>query len=195
MNNRYNTYLQYHSLRLHFNNPKFNYFNSRPKINYVDEGKLIIASRILEKYKDETKNFLVSSFIKNNKTWITDLLTEEYQSNYINWKKRNNSLTYQFKHDIIYLSNLGDFNSWFKKSEPHPIIMKELLQNNICIETFCILNSYVNFYPYFDRINTNDPIWIQLKLKGIKYFPFIHYDKCVLKSILLENINTTVKLV
>ena len=103
-------------------------------------------------------------------------------------------MSFNFKQEIESLIDDNEsFESLFKIHDgQHPIILKEHLSGNVCIETMVILNSLVNYIPYFTP-NISDPIvWPEIKKKVVKYEPFLSVDKSKYKSILLKLCNSSI---
>ncbi len=115
--------------------------------------------------------------------WIRDLAYSEVaQSTYQNWKKRNQSLTYNFKND-------------FKKilEEPggqqHPAALRLYLGNQISLESFCIFVKMTKAIIYWDSKLEYDPIWEDIRLRVVKYTPFIKFDYEKVKQTMLDMMN------
>jgi len=51
------------------------------------------------------------------------------------------------------------------------------MQDEISIETICILNDIMNFFPAWKKKIDDDIIWPEFANKCLKYTPFINYDK------------------
>jgi len=131
--------------------------------------------------------FLVANFSVNPKLWIRDLAYSEVaQETYLQWKKRNQSLSYVFKQETNkHLCKPFNYNFVCKPNE-HPILLKLYLRNALCLETFCILLELTEALPYFDKKMEYDLIWDEISLKVKKYTPFIKYDKDKFRKIILE---------
>lgn len=79
----YDAFIQYQSIRLHFNNWKFNSLISRANISaeaFVKRRDAYQFQRLSEYIKDRDvlREFLVSSFLKNSNAWVGDMLSDEY---------------------------------------------------------------------------------------------------------------------
>jgi hypothetical protein len=104
------------------------------------------------------------------------------------------SFTYRFKNDIDKLLSETDFKSLFVIEDgQYPIIVKHLLQDSIPLETFVVLNRYLNFVPKFDKEITDPILWPELSLKIRKYDKFISVNSKkvaeALKDCLQSNAN------
>ena len=106
---------------------------------------------MIRRYRGEqVKEFFISNFINGDR--YGGLHTEEADSVYTNWKKRMQSVTYNFKNDIkLLLDSVDRFDNLFVKGEQYPIILQKLYQGDIQLETFLILNQMLNFFPQFDK--------------------------------------------
>jgi hypothetical protein len=84
------------------------------------------------------------------------------------------SFTYRFKNDIYKLLSETDFKSLFVIEDgQYPAIVKSLMQDNIPLESFVVLNRYLNFMPKFDNEIKDPIVWPDLSLKIRKYDKFI----------------------
>ena len=111
----FEVYKDYVALKNHFTKPDYDY------IKY--NGHVTVKRASFDKRKDKVffeklaKNpdvheFLIANFSENPKLWIRDLAySEDAQSTYNDWKKRQQSLTYNLKQDLGKL--FTDFNKNF----------------------------------------------------------------------------------
>ena len=131
-------------------------------------------------------NFLISNFTINEKLWIRDLVySEESEKNYKEWVKRQNSLTYIFKQDLDKLYSFFDAN-FLIEDMSHPNLLKLYLRKDISLETFCILLDLSGAIKNWDKKLQYDPIWNEVKLKVMKYIPFIKYNEEKIKKICID---------
>ena len=185
----FETFKLYVSLKNHFTQKQYDFFlyngKSRTSQQSFEKRKDKIFFLKLSKHQD-VLGFLVSNLIKNNKSWVKELVySEDAEKVYNNWLKRNQSLTYQFKNDISKID--VDFNNLFKvEQNQHPIIIKMYMSGDISLETFCILLEITNSKKYLDKSLESDIIWEELSLKVKKYTPFIKYDKEKVRKICLD---------
>ena len=65
---------------------------------------------------------------------------------------------------------------------------------HICIETFIILNKFLNFFYHFDSQIQDVGGWSRFQHKCIRYEPFISLDKNRMKPMLnvLTNVETMI---
>jgi hypothetical protein len=182
----FEAYKEYIALKNHFTKADYDY------IKY--NGKTGIKHASFEKRKDKIffeklskienyHEFLIANLSNNPKLWIRDLAySESAQLTYQNWKKRNQSLTYNFKTD-------------FKKilEEPggqqHPAALRLYLGNQISLESLCIFIKMTKAIIYWDSKLEYDPIWEDIRLRVVKYTPFIKFDYEKVKQTMLDIMN------
>lgn len=147
-----------------------------------------------DRYKQNLRNFYISNFLIDSKVWIGDLLSEECDSIYKEWNKRNNNLTYIYKNNIITLmSEISDVNDLILVKDDYPLLLKRVFQEKISLETLLITNSIIKFFPIWNRDIKEDIIWPQFKKKCIKYFPFLSFDKDKMTEILKTEVKSAYK--
>lgn len=187
----YDAYRLYNSLKLHFNSEEYNYFKYSGKIRsrFIPENQLYIFDKLYKMYGENLEKYYVANFLENPKIWVFDLLGEECRDAYNKFIKKNESLTYLFKSDIISLVEETDnINDVLRVREEFPPLLKRTLQKRINLETVIILNYFLDFISIWDKKLGEDLIWKNFKLKLIKYSPFVKFDENKFKSILKEEI-------
>ena len=152
----YDAYKLYLGLKLHFQDQKYNFVRlkggvrSSPESFYKRKDRWFFEKLIRRYRGEQVKEFFISNFINGDR--YGGLHTEEADSVYTNWKKRMQSVTYNFKNDIkLLLDSVDRFDNLFVKGEQYPIILQKLYQGDIQLETFLILNQMLNFFPQFDK--------------------------------------------
>lgn len=179
----FEAYKDYIALKNHFTKPEYDYikYNGKTglKQSSFDKRKDKIFFEKLSKIEDVV-GFLVANFSIDPKLWIRDLAySESAKVVYQNWKKRNQSLTYLYKTE-------------FKKiiQEPggqqHPAAIRLYLGGQISLESLCIFAAMTKAVETWDVKLEYDPVWEDLKLRVVKYTPFIKYDKVKVKQIMLD---------
>ena len=192
----FDAYMMYSSLKLHFAG-SFDYFKYNGKIKLTRDnfekakGKYQFY-KLSRKYNlQDLRDFYVSNFIDGNIEWIGEMSTIESEERYLKWKKRNQSLTYRFKQDIMHMLDVfQDAESMLKVTEgQHPPLLREMLIGIVSIETVVILNDILNFFPMWSKNIQEDVLWPSLEMKMTKYAPFVNYDKKKYIALLKEMIN------
>jgi hypothetical protein len=193
----FETYQHYLALKSHFTNPKFDFFKygakTRASVTSFNKRKdKYFFEKTSRKYSDkEVVDFLVSNFVSVDNPqnlWIGSLINEG-EKVYLEWMKRQQSLTYLFKEQSTELLSETELNNVFNCSKGHPIVLKRFLSGKLSLETFVIYDKIFSFAKDFDK-KLLDPVWETVSLKVKKYNPFINIDvfqyKKILKGILNE---------
>jgi hypothetical protein len=192
----FEAYALYQSIKLHFTSDTYDFFRYNGKTNvskdnFANNKAKYSFYKLSRKYNiDELRLFYIANFLENNVNWVGDISGIEGEENYKKWQKRNQSLTYRFKQDIIGLLNATHSpNEMLMVNDgQYPVLLKEMAQKTISIETVCILNDIMNFLPMWSKKITDDVVWPTYKRKIEKYTPFIVYDKEKFKESLKESL-------
>ena len=189
-------YQHYLSLKSHFTNPKYDFFKyggkSRATITSFNRRKdKYFFEKSSRKYSDkEIVNFLVSNFVATDtpqNLWIGSLINEGERT-YVEWMKRQQSLTYLFKEQSEELLSEIKLEDAFNCSKGHPPVLKKFLGGKISPEVLVIYDKIFQFGNVFDT-KLLDPVWEIVSLKIRKYNPFIHIDVSDYKQLLREIVN------
>ena len=193
----FDAYRCYLSMKNHFTKDKYDYHKYRGKSRatvqsfYKRKDRFWFEKLARNKSDQEVVEFFVSNFITctdPGKLWIGEMI-KDGEGRYIEWKKRNQSLSYVFKEETESLFSDGDFDSMFAMDGTrHPQILKEYLRKNISIETLVILDKILGFRENFDS-HLKDPVWETVSMRIKKYSPFLNIDvqryKQILKQVVL----------
>lgn len=180
-------YKRYMAIKLHFTTNDYDVFkyNGKVKINQETferrRDKYTIA-KLAKKYDEkDIVNFLVANFVSGDR-W-GGMFDEESEATFLEWKKRIESLSYNFERDLRYLnSECEDRNKEFLyifeiEKYKHPIILQALWGRYIEIESVIILNDLHSFIDDFDKVLYNDVLWPDFSRICKKYKPFLKYNK------------------
>lgn len=186
-------YKIYVAIKNHFTLDTYDYFKYNKKTNVTFDSFLKRKDKIffakLGKRKDSyLEHFLVANFLHNTNYWIGELLSDECEERYKEWKRKQESLTYHFTNDMSFISDLtvDEFNKLFTTIDGnHPQIIKMYLRKEISIETLTILNDILKFIFKSDKVLT-DPIYQEVSKLCKKYQPFLNYDKAKAKLVLKQ---------
>lgn len=186
-------YKYYMGIKKHFSTDDYDWFKYNKKVNvtydsFMKRRDKLFFARLGNRKDDYLEEFLVANFLFDTKIWVGELLSEECEERYKDWKKRQESLTYLFKNEIDFLSGLTseELNEFFEaKRGDHPRIIKKYLRHEISLETLSILNSILHFTKRYDTM-VHDPIYREVSKLCKKYQPFLRYDTVKMKSALRE---------
>jgi hypothetical protein len=189
-------YTQYLGLKNHFTNPKYDYFKYHKKTkasitSFNKRKDKYFFEKSSRKYSDkEIVDFFVSNFVASDNPqnlWIGEIINSGERT-YLEWIKRQQSLTYYFKEQSTQLLSERGLEDVFKCSKGHPQILKSFLGGDLSIETLVIYEKIFNFSKNFNK-NLDDPIWSCVNLKISKYNQFLNIDIFHYKKILREILN------
>lgn len=183
----YEAYQKFLALKMHFTSDydavKYNFkTNANPTSFETRKDKYFFHK--LSKHRD-LDNYLVSNFVVSDPKWVGDLVDERAEQNYTEWKRRQESFTYNFSVEIGKM--LPEFNDNFLvKDGQHPPFLKLLLKRDVSLETFIVVNDVVNFFNYWNKSIDDTIIWPMIYRKCTKYKPFFHYDAFKCRKIMKE---------
>jgi hypothetical protein len=190
-------YKIYLGVKNHFTQDSYDWFKYNKKVNVTYDSFLKRKDKIffakLGNRKDAyLEEFLVSNFLHDTKIWVGELLSEECEERYKEWKRKQESLTYVFKNEMDFISgwSANELNEFFSaKGGDHPPIIKKYLRGEISLETLAILNSLLQFVKRYDTM-IHDPIYKEVSKLCKKYQPFLNYDTTKMKKSLRDLVVT-----
>jgi len=189
----YETFEIYQALKLHFTSDSYDFFKYNGKTNVSvsafenrkDKYHFYKLSRKCTN-RDDLINFIVANFVEDEKSWVGNLLMEEADMNYRKRQKVIQSLSYTFENDckVIFEDCASDPNTVLKTDGDYPVLLTKTLRKEIQIETLCILNEILGFFPMWSRKITDTIRWPEYRKKCIKYTAFLPKDVVKYKLIL-----------
>jgi hypothetical protein len=198
----YDAFCLYQAIKLHFTTDSYDFhkYGGKSKIsvdafeNRKDKFYFYKLSRRLST-KDELIAFLVANFVNDDNCWVGNLLEETSDNVYRDRQKVIQSLSYTFENDCENIfDEVMNPNEVIKVvNGDYPILLTMALRKDIQIESLCILNKILQFFPNWSN-NISDTIrWPQYRRKILKYSPFISFDenKCrtILKKVIHEKVH------
>lgn len=183
----YDVFRYYMALKLHFGSGnydcvKYNFKTSVTQNSFFrrrDRYHFAKAGRKFDNTGDLI-GFLVSQFI-DDREWIGDMLGNDADRAYSEFKKRHESLTYLFENDLSELVSKADrFDSLFQidtSKSPYPLLVSEYLAGSVMLESVVILDKMTGFMKDADRQVTDPIMWNTVSRKIHKYSPFVKFDK------------------
>jgi len=189
----YETFEIYQALKLHFTSDSYDFFKYNGKTNVSvsafenrkDKYHFYKLSRKCTN-RDDLINFIVANFVEDEKSWVGNLLMEEADMNYRKRQKIIQSLSYTFENDckVIFEDCASDPNTVLKTDGDYPVLLTKTLRKETQIETLCILNEILGFFPMWSRKITDTIRWPEYRKKCIKYTAFLPKDVVKYKLIL-----------
>jgi hypothetical protein len=184
----YDAYITYLALQRHFTS-SYDYFKYHGKVNASPQSFEIRKDKFqfykLSKHP-EYKNYIIANMVNSDKKiWVGDLLTNESDDIYKQWSKKIQSLSYHFKQEVSKLNT--DFDSNFKVVDgQHPPLLNEVIAKRFSIEALIILDDILDIFKHWNSKIALQIIWDGVYSKSIKYKPFLHYDKSLMKKTLVD---------
>ena len=196
----YEAFGLYQSLKLHFTTDSYDYFKYNGKTNvtvtaFENRKDKYHFYKLSRKYtnKEDLINFIVANLVEDEKAWVGALLQEEADMNFRKRQKVIQSLSYTFENDCkIIFEDCTNPNQALMTDGDYPLLLTKVLRKEVQIETLCILNQILGFFPMWtDKIN--DTIrWPAYRQKCMKYAAFLPQDsvkyKLILKKVLNESL-------
>jgi hypothetical protein len=189
-NDAFNIYVYYLALKRHFTS-SYDYFkyNGKVKANAMsfENRKDKFFFYKLSK-KKEAKDIILANMLANPNAWAGELLDDKAESIYKDWAKRKQSLTYEFKSDIVNMDD--DFNlNFYVENGQHPRLLKLYMMNRISLETLVILCDITGCMKYWEKNISDNIVFPDINTLVRKYQPFLEYDKAKMRKILLDKYN------
>lgn len=189
-------YKMYLAFKQHFSSKSYDYFkyNGRVRVSndafFKRKDKFFFGKLAREK-GNFLEKYLLANFLKSDKVWVGDLLSDDSEVVYSNWLKIQESLTYTFKNEVDFLGDVDNFDDEFKVVDgQHPSILRMFFQNKISLETLVILDDVLKFTKKWDKEIEDTVLYPEVAKKIAKYRPFLTYDKPKYRKILKEIVLT-----
>ena len=173
----FDAYKTYLALKRHFTSD-YDYFKYNGKVRAGEESFLRRNDRFF--------------FRKLSKKY--NRVSQESEDNYVQYKKRRESLSYHFDSELRWAVDYCRDRSLelnkllLVEDNNHPLLFKFLLQKKISIDTLIIMDSVLKFLTHWDD-NLDDIVWEEKKRLIIKYKKFLTYDPFTYRKKLKEIIH------
>ena len=175
-------------MKQHFTTDGYDYHKYRGKIrasfdSFRTRNDVFFFHKLAN--KDEPENLLLATMVVKPNAWIREIVEQDGEDRYFEWKKKIDALSRVFKDDLSKLDD--DYQQNFvAHNGQHPPVMNLFMQKKITLETFTLLTNLSNIFPYWekeivDRIVARDIIRLSKK-----YRPFLSIDEKKFKNIIRE---------
>ena len=192
----FDAYRCYLSLKNHFTKEHYDYHKYGGKTRathqafYKRKDRFWFEKFARKKSDKEVEEFFVSNFVSSTDPgtmWIGDMI-KNGEARYIDWKKKVESLSYNFKQEAESIFENQKVDDVFDCSKGHPPILKSYLGGDTSLETLVICDRILGYRQEWDK-KLNDPVWETVSLKMKKYKSFLNIDvfryKKILKQVVL----------
>jgi hypothetical protein len=197
----YEAFCLYQSIKLHFTSDSYDFhkYGGKSKVsveafeNRKDKYFFYKLSRRLPN-REELISFIVANFVTDENCWVGNLLEESSEIAYRQRQKVIQSISYTFESDCSKLfDDINEPNEIIKVVDGnYPVLLTKSLRKEIEIETLCILNKLLNFFPMWNKNITDNIRWPSYEKKVVKYTAFISFDVLKCKKILKKVIDEKV---
>jgi hypothetical protein len=171
-------------LKLHFTSESYDYikFNGKTRASvssYNNRKDRHFFDKLARTQSKDIFGFLLSNFLDRGDFWIGELFDDEAESTFTEWKRRIQSLGEKFNEDSSKIvketikKNINFDDLFNIENGSHPAIMKMVMREDICIESFIILDCLLGFFGKFKKELNDDFLWVELESKCNNYKPFI----------------------
>ena len=192
----YDAYCLYLAVNNHFHTDSYDYFKYAGKTSvkletFLKRKDKYHFAKLARKYHTELKDFYVANLYKQ-KYYVRNLLEQECDKNYKEFKKKKQKLTYIVMEDMRYLFDKYkhiDMCIGIKDGQ-HSNILREYLGGKINAETFIAVDKIFNIFKDYDSRITESFIWPKERKRLDKLTPFLEFERkkvmTILKGIWLE---------
>ena len=187
----FDSYQLYLGVKLHFNSESYDFVKYNGKVkadlpSFLKRNDRFHFGKLARLYKGELLNFYVANLSLKDK-WVGDLLDNESKKVYLEWKKRNQRLTYQFEQDVTKLLEKKSIQEVLTVTKgQHPYLLKQFLGKKISLETMCILDEITDYSKKWNTLITETLIYPETINKINKYKAFISFNKNTYKQKLIQ---------
>jgi hypothetical protein len=188
----FDVYSIYLAVKAHFTSKRYDYFRyggrtktSEDKFNKRNDRYFF--EKLSKRFtKEEIEQYFVSNFLVNSNFYIKEM----EDKNFIDWKKRTQSISYLFIQDLENILMLSsDLNEAFKcRKGQHSTILKMYLGGIIMIETMVLLNRVTGFINRYDELMSDDVVWEQASSRLKKYDPFVKIEQSKVKELIKQKL-------
>lgn len=191
-NDAYQMYVYYLAIKRHFtSNYDFHKYNGKinASVTSFETRKDKFFFYKLSK-KTDAKNFILANVVENPNIWVGDIVGEKGDAVFMEWKKRQQSISYVFKSELSNLDEDFDSNLIVKNGQ-HPKLLRLYINRTISKETLIIVDDLTNVFSYWNNKLVDKIIFPDILNTCNKYKPFLEFDRNKMKNILVDIFATT----
>lgn len=195
----FETFGLYQALKLHFTSESYDFFKYNGKTNvsvttFENRKDKYHFYKLSRKYSDreDMTAFIVANMIEDENSWVGNLLQEPAEVNFRKHQKVIQSFSYTFENECRSLfEGTSNPNDIIMTDGVYPVLLTKTLRSELSIETLCVLNGILNFFPMWTKRIDDTIRWPEFRRKCVKYASFLPKDdvkyKLILKKVLNEN--------
>jgi DNA-binding transcriptional regulator/RsmH inhibitor MraZ len=195
----FETFGLYQALKLHFTSESYDFFKYNGKTNvsittFENRKDKYHFYKLSRKYSDreDMTAFIVANMVEDENSWVGNLLQEPAEVNFRKHQKVIQSFSYTFENECRSLfEGTNNPNDIIMTDGVYPVLLTKTLRSEVSIETLCVLNGILNFFPMWAKRIDDTIRWPEFRRKCVKYASFLPKDdvkyKLILKKVLNEN--------
>lgn len=171
---------KYRAIKQHFTS-SYDYFKYQGKMRYVDLSKRNdrqVFTRLAHKLQDkDVEPFFVSHMLENPKQWVGEMMGDDIFPLY---KKKMLHFQQVFKDNINTIIEFAEKEGvhpaelFETRLDNYPYIVKLVQQGYIELETYIVLNQFMNLQKHYDVYYNGDFVMEDFSQRVVKYTPFVN---------------------
>tara|TARA_B100000131_G_scaffold177641_1_gene171424 strand:- start:184 stop:777 length:594 start_codon:yes stop_codon:yes gene_type:complete len=191
----YDAYTLYLGIKLHFYSEDYNFIRYNGKVkadinSFLKRKDKYHFGKLYKKYKQNLQDFYIANLSVYD-LWAGDLLENECEKRYMEWKKRQQKLSYMFETEVSDQIRKYKINTLLKVNKgQHPRLLKAYLGKEISLETLCIMDEIIGFSSDWERLIQEKIVYPEVHNKINKYKAFLSYPQQDYKRKLIDLCST-----
>ena len=191
----YDAYTLYLGIKLHFYSEDYNFIRYNGKVkadinSFLKRKDKYHLGKLYKKYKQNLQDFYIANLSVYD-LWAGDLLDNECDKRYKEWKKRQQKLSYMFETEVSDQVRKYKIDTLLKVSNgQHPRLLKAYLGKEISLETLCIMDEIIGFSDDWKRLIQEQIVYPEVHNKINKYKAFVTYPVQEYKTKLIDLCST-----
>ncbi len=187
----YDAYTLYLGIKLHFYSKGYDFVKYNGKVksdinSFLKRKDKYHFGKLYRTYKQDLQDFYIANLSQKD-SWAGDLLDDECNKVYKEWKNRNQKLTYMFETEVSDLLMKKTINQVLEvKKGQHPLLLKSYLAKKTSLETLCIMDEIIGFTKDWEKLISEPIVYPEVHNKVNKYKSFVSVDLQKYKTILIE---------
>ena len=197
----YDVYKIYLGVKLHFTTSSYDYIKYNGKNNatlesFTKRKDRYFFHKLSKRYNErDILDYFVSNFAIDGRKWIGNLIRNDGNEAYINYRKYKETFDYSLREDLGRM--LSDFE--FKRlsfddgmgvhNGQHSRFLRLLIQRKVSLQTAILLDELIAFRKNYDKEISETVVWPKISETMVKLRPFIKLDRTTAKFTIKEVIN------
>ena len=181
-------YVKYLAMKKHFTSDGYDYQKYRGKVRasfdtFRTRNDAFFFHKLAN--KEEPENYLLATMVVKPNAWIREIVEQEGEDRYLDWRRKIDSLTRVFKEDLNKLNDEYKDNFEVVNGQ-HPHIMSLYIQKKITLESFTLITNLSNVFNYWENEIVDKFVARDIIRLSRKYRPFLIFDEKKFKNIIRE---------